>query len=62
MRDLEEAIRDLDEARADLDAALAAEAEAKRKYESRAEDGLDPDEKALLEARLSNAKAQVESV
>lgn len=59
MRDLEEAIRDLDAIRADLDAALAAEAEAKRDYESRADDGLDPDEKALLEARLSNAKAQV---
>ena len=59
MRDLEEAIRDLDAARADLDAALASESEAKRDYESRADDGLDPDEKALLEARLSNAKAQV---
>ena len=60
-RDLEEAIRDLDRARADLDAALASEAEAKREYESRADDGLDPDEKALLEARLDNAKAQVEA-
>ncbi|MCP4143574.1 MAG: HlyD family efflux transporter periplasmic adaptor subunit [Chloroflexi bacterium] len=59
LRDLEEAIRDLDAVRAELDAALAAEAEAKREYESRADDGLDPDEKALLEARLSNAKAQV---
>ena len=59
MRDLEEAIRDLDALRADLDAALASESEAKRDYESRADDGLDPDEKALLEARLSNAKAQV---
>ncbi|MBC8335261.1 MAG: efflux RND transporter periplasmic adaptor subunit [Anaerolineales bacterium] len=59
LRDLEEAIRDLDEVRADLDSALAVEAEAKRDYEVRAEDGLDPDEKRLLEARLSNAKAQV---
>ena len=59
LRDLEEAIRDLDEVRADLDSALEVEAEAKRDYEVRAEDGLDPDEKRLLEARLSNAKAQV---
>ncbi|MBT3314132.1 MAG: HlyD family efflux transporter periplasmic adaptor subunit [Anaerolineae bacterium] len=58
-RDLEEVIRELDAIRADLDAALAAESEAKRDYESRAGDGLDPDEKALLEAQLSNAKAQV---
>ncbi|MBT3336850.1 MAG: HlyD family efflux transporter periplasmic adaptor subunit [Anaerolineae bacterium] len=61
MRDLEEAIRDLDAIRADLDAALAAESEAKRDYESRADDGLDPDEKTLLEARLVNAKAQVDA-
>lgn len=60
-RDLEEAIRELDRARADLDAALAAEAEAKREYEARADDGLDPDEKALLEASLNNAKAQVDA-
>ncbi len=59
LRDLEEAIRDLDGVRAKLDAALATEAEAKREYESRADNGLDPDEKALLEARLANAKAQV---
>lgn len=58
-RKLEEATRDLDGARAVLDAALAAEAEAKRDYESRADDGLDPDQKILLEAQLSNAKAQV---
>ena len=59
LRDLEEAIRDLDDVRAELDAALAVEAEAKRDYEVRTDDGLDPDEKRLLEARLSNAKAQV---
>ena len=61
MRELEESIRELDAARAALDVALAAEAEAKRDYEARADDGLDPDEKALLEARLSNAKAQVDA-
>ncbi len=55
LRDLEEAIRKLDSVRAELDAALAAE------YESRADDGLDPDQKALLEARLDNAKAQVDA-
>ncbi len=60
-RKLEEAERDLDGARAALDAALAVEAEAKRDYESRADDGLDPDQKALLEARLDNAKAQVDA-
>ena len=59
LRDLEEAIRDLDDIRAELDAALAVESEAKRDYEVRVDDGLDPDEKRLLEARLSNAKAQV---
>ncbi len=60
-RKLEEAERDLDSARAALDAALAAEAEAKRDYESRADDGLDPDQKALLEAQLDNAKAQMDA-
>ena len=60
-RKLEEAQRELDGARAALDVALAAEAEAKREYESRADDGLDPDQKALLEAQLSNAKAQVDA-
>ena len=60
-RNLEEAIRDMDGARAALDAALAAEAEAKRDYETRADDGLDPEQKALLEAQLANAKAQVDA-
>ena len=59
VRDLEETIRDLDGVRATLDAALSAESEAQRNYESRADDGLDPEEKALLDARLENAKAQV---
>ncbi len=60
-RDLEEAIRKLDESRAVLDAAISAESDAKYKYESRAEDGLAPDDKALLEARLNAAKAQVDA-
>ena len=60
-RDLEDAQRELDGARAALDVALAAEAEAKRDYDSRADDGLDPDQKALLEARLDNAKAQLDA-
>jgi multidrug resistance efflux pump len=60
-RDLEEAIRKLDETRAALDAAISAEAEAKYEYETRAENGLAPDEKALLEARLAAAKAQVDA-
>ena len=59
VRKLEAARRKLDAPRAALDAAKAAEAEAKRKYESMAQDGLDPDTKALLDARLANAKAQV---
>ncbi|MCF6278468.1 MAG: efflux RND transporter periplasmic adaptor subunit, partial [Anaerolineales bacterium] len=59
VRDLEQVRREMDAVRAELDAALSAEAEAKRKYETRAEDGLDPDQKALLDARLQNATAQV---
>ncbi len=61
IRKLEEIQQELDGPRAALDAALAAEAEAKRDYESRADDGLDPDQKALLEAQLANAKAQVDA-
>ena len=60
-RKLEEVQRELDDPRAALDAALAAEAEAKRDYETRADDGLDPEQKALLEAQLANAKAQVDA-
>ncbi|NOY99537.1 MAG: HlyD family efflux transporter periplasmic adaptor subunit [Chloroflexi bacterium] len=59
VRKLEEAQREQDAVRAALDAALSAEAEAKRKYEAMAEAGLDPDQKALLDARLANAQAQV---
>ncbi|MCG2784237.1 MAG: efflux RND transporter periplasmic adaptor subunit [Anaerolineae bacterium] len=57
LRKREEIVRERDSVRATLDAALANEAEAKRIYDQRAE-GLDPDQKALLEARLANAKAQ----
>jgi multidrug efflux pump subunit AcrA (membrane-fusion protein) len=60
LRDLEEEIRERDTVRATLDEALAAEAEAKRKYELTL-DGPDAEQLALLEARLNNAKAQVAS-
>lgn len=60
-RKLEEIRRKLDNPRAVLDAALANEAETQRDYESRTDDGLDPDQKALLEARLDSAKAQVDA-
>ncbi len=49
----------VDQPRAALDAALAAEAEAKRTYEGILQNGYDPDQKALLEARLQAAEAQV---
>ncbi len=60
LRDLEEELRERDTVRAVLDEALAAEAEAKRKYELTL-DGPDAEQLALLEARLNNAKAQVAS-
>jgi multidrug efflux pump subunit AcrA (membrane-fusion protein) len=60
LRDLEEEIRERDTVRAALDEALAAEAEARRKYELTL-DGPDAEQLALLEARLNNAKAQVAS-
>jgi len=60
VRDLEEEIRERDAVRAELDAALAAEAEAKRKYELTL-NGPDAEMLTLLEARLNNAKAQVAS-
>ena len=44
--------------RATLDAALSAEAEAKRVYDNTQNATPDPDKKAILEARLNNAKAQ----
>lgn len=57
LRVLEEIVQERDSLRAALDTALWNEAEAKRVYDLRAA-GLDPDQKALLEARLDNAKAQ----
>lgn len=61
LRDLEEELRDRDTVRAALDKALAAEAEAGRKYEL-TRDGPHAEQLTLLEARLNNAKAQVASV
>jgi len=60
VRDLETEIRRRDTVRAALDEALAAEAEAKRKYELSL-DGPDAEKLTLLEARLNNAKTQVAS-
>jgi len=60
LRDLEEELRERDAVRAALDEALAAESEAKRKYELTL-DGPDAEQLTLLEARLNNAKAQVAS-
>ena len=60
VRQLEAIQRERDALRAALDAAIAAEAEAQRKYEDLlANSGLDPDLQAVLEARLANAEAQV---
>ncbi len=58
LRKIEELERKINGPRAALDAALASEAEALRKYEN-TKDSLDPEQKALVEARLENAKAQV---
>lgn len=58
LRDLEEEIRDRDTVRADLDQALAAEAEAQHDYQLTL-DGPDAERLAFLEARLTNARAQV---
>ncbi len=60
LRDLEEETRERDTVRAALDQALAAEAEAKHQYEISL-DGPNAEQLALLDARLSNAKAQVAS-
>ncbi|PWH11846.1 MAG: hypothetical protein DDG60_16005 [Anaerolineae bacterium] len=59
VRKVEELRRKVDAPKAALEAALAAEAEAKRKFENTLNGTADPDQKALLEARLNNAKAQV---
>lgn len=59
IRKVEELRRKVDAPKAALEAALAAEAEAKRKFENTLNGAADPEQKALLEARLNNAKAQV---
>ncbi len=58
LRKVEELQRQIDGPKAALESALAAEAEAKRKFENTLNGAADPDQKALLEARLNNAKAQ----
>lgn len=60
LRKLDEVKRERDTVRAAFEIAAENEAEALRVYNLR-KDGLDADEKALLEARLNNAKAQVAS-
>lgn len=59
IRKVEELRRQVDAPKAALEAALAAETETKRKFENTLNGAADPDQKALLEARLNNAKAQV---
>lgn len=60
LRDLETQVRRRDTVRAALDRALAVEAEAKHQYEISL-DGPNAEQLAALEARLSNARAQVAS-
>jgi len=57
-RKVEELQRSIDTPRAKLDAAQAAEAEAHRLFENMLGNTPDPDKKAILDARLENAKAQ----
>lgn len=57
LRKVEDFQRQIDAPRAALDAALAAESETRRTYEL-STDGPNPEKKALIEAQLSNAKAQ----
>jgi len=57
-RKVEELQRELDAPQAALESAIAAEAEAKRKFENTMDGTADPEQKAILEARLNNAKAQ----
>jgi HlyD family secretion protein len=58
---LEEAEREIDSVRVELDGALAAEQEARWKYELQLEEGNDPDQLALLEARVTATEAQLKS-
>lgn len=57
-RKVEELQRKVDAPKAALESAIAAEAEAKRKFENTMDGAADPEQKAVLEARLANAKAQ----
>jgi multidrug efflux pump subunit AcrA (membrane-fusion protein) len=57
LRKVEDLQRQIDAPRAALDAALATEAEAKRTY-GLSQNGPNSEQKALLEARLENSKAQ----
>jgi len=57
-RKVEDLQRELDAPQAALESAIAAEAEAKRKFENTMDGTADPEQKAILEARLNNAKAQ----
>jgi len=59
VRELEDAQREIDLPRAELDAAMAAEDEARREYELRAEEGLDPDQRELLASLIESAEARV---
>lgn len=58
LRKVEELQRKVDVPKAALEASIAAEAEAKRKFENTMDGTADPEQKAVLEARLANAKAQ----
>ena len=57
-RKVEELQREVDAPKAVLESSIAAEAEAKRKFENTMDGAADPEQKAVLEARLANAKAQ----
>lgn len=59
--DWEAAQHAIDQPRAELDAALAAEVEAKRTYDNIVQNGYDPDQEAILKARLDAAQAQVDA-
>ncbi len=57
-RKVEELQRSVDAPQAALESAIAAETEARRKFENTMDGAADPEQKAILEARLANAKAQ----
>jgi multidrug efflux pump subunit AcrA (membrane-fusion protein) len=59
VRQLESITRERDGVRAALDLALANEAEARHNYEATLDNAPDPDRRALLQARLDNAQANL---